>query len=284
MPRPPVEIALADFNGDGRADIAIADHDTFAVYVLMGDGKGGWREGVTVRARATGAPHIHGLVAGDLNRDGAPDLLFASSGEGELVPLLNDGKGGFTPGKSVRANRNAWHPTLADFNGDGVPDAAVAALNGDSIAVLLGDGKGGFSAPVRHRVFDRPFLVKAADLNGDGHQDIYGVHDDHGRLTILLGDGKGGFQQAPGSPYDIGREAYGVEAIDLDGDGRLDLATAAGQELRVFRQTQPGVFSGPVTRAQGVGSFKMVSADFDGDGRRELAVADSAHNRIAFFR
>lgn len=284
VPRPPVEMALADFNRDGRTDVAIADHDTFAVYVLMGDGQGGWRDGTTVRAKATGTPHIHGLLAGDLNGDRAPDLIFASSGEGEIITLLNDGKGAFQPAATAQAARNAWHPALGDFNGDGRLDVAVASFNGNTIAVLLGDGKGAFAPAAQHRVFDRPFLVKTADLNGDGHQDIYGVHDDHGRLTILLGDGKGGFRQSPASPIDIGREAYGVEAIDLDGDERLDLVTAAGPELRVFQQSKAGVFSGPVTRAQGVGSFKIASADFDGDGRKELAIADGERGRITFFR
>ena len=202
VPRAPVEIALADFNRDGQADVAIADHDTFAVHVLMGDGKGGWHSGVTVRAKATGAPHIHGLLAGDLNGDRSPDLLFASSGEGELIALLNNGKGEFTPAAPVKIGRTAWYPALADFNGDRHLDATAAVFEGAAVPVLLGDGKGGFApAPGSpHRVFPRPFLLKAADLNGDGHQDIYGVHDDHGRLTILLGDGKGGFRRRRAAP------------------------------------------------------------------------------------
>ena len=80
-----MEIALADFNRDGGADIAMADHDTFDVYVVMGQGCR--RDGTTARATATGVPHIHGLLACGLNHDGEPDLAFASSGEEELIAL-----------------------------------------------------------------------------------------------------------------------------------------------------------------------------------------------------
>jgi hypothetical protein len=286
VPRPAEDMAVADFDGDGHADVALTDHDSFAVLLLHGDGKGGWRQGASVRAKTSGAPHIHGLVASDLNRDGAPDLLFASSGEGEVVALINNGKGVLQPLAPVRIHRNAWYPAVADFNEDGIPDVTAAGFGGNGVVIWLGDGKGGFTRlnPVAIPIFPRPFMLKAADLNADGHQDLYGVHDDHGRLTILLGDGKGGFAQMAGSPLDIGREAYGVQAMDLDGDGRLALATAASGELRVFRQEKDGVFRGPVTRVMGLGSFRVAMADFDGDGRVELAIPDGKQGRIAFVR
>ena len=286
VPRPPVDLAVEDFDRDGFADVAVVDHDTFSVLLLLGDGQGGWRQGGTFRSKSTGAPHIHGLVARDVNRDGAPDLVVPSSGEGEVIVMLGDGQGALRPLAPVRVHRNAWYPVAADFNEDGIPDVTVAGLGGDGVVLWLGDGAGGLKRAAERPipVFARPFMWKAADLNGDGHQDLYGVHDDHGRLTVLLGDGKGGLRQMVGSPFDIGREAYGVQAIDLDGDGRLDIATAAGAELRVFLQQKAGGFRGPTVRATGVGSFKMAAADFDGDGRAELAIPDAERGRVTFFR
>jgi hypothetical protein len=180
--------------------------------------------------------------------------------------------------------KNAWHPVIADLNGDGNLDLASAEFGGKYIAVVLGDGRGGFRpAPGSpHEVFPRPFYVKAGDVTGDGKLDLVSVHDDYGRLTVLVGDGRGGFAPMPGSPFDIGRECYGLAPIDLDGDGKLDVALAAGTELRVFTQKN-GKLSGPVTKADGVGGFHITRADFDGDGQPEIAIPDSTRNRIVFF-
>lgn len=274
------ELAAGDFNGDGHLDIATADHDTFAVTIWAGDGRGGLRKLSIVRAKATGQPHVHGLLA-----DGR-HLLFVSSGEGEVIPLRNDGHGRFTPGVPVRT-RSPFNPALGDVNGDGHADLVAGSFEGREIAVWLGDGQGRFqpAAGSPYPVFPRVFATRLADLDGDGDLDIYACHDDHGRLTVLLGDGRGGFREMPGSPFDLGREAYGVQAVDLDRDGRLDLAAVSLKgDLLVLLQTKPGVFAGPPAVRANVGAgYRLAAADFDGDRRPELASADPDGKAIRFF-
>ncbi len=279
-----VAMVSADFNGDGHTDVAVADHDTFGIQLFFGDGQGGLRRHAIVRAKATGAPHVHGLLAGDLDQDGKADLVFVSSGEGELIPLRNAGAGNFSPLPAVKVGRRAWYPLMADLSGDGHLDIAAADLEGQHITVVLGDGRGGFHpAPGSpHASFPRSFSVKAGDVTGDGQLDLLAVHDDHGKLTVLAGDGRGGFRPLAGSPFEIGRECYGLEPVDLDGDGKLDVALAAGEELRVFWQ-KAGRLVGPVKKAAGVGGFLITRADFDGDGKEEIAIADAARNRVVFF-
>ena len=268
LPRPASEIAAADFNRDGHLDVAVADHDTFAIVILHGDGKGALRLGPTFRAKQTGKPHIHGLVAGDLNHDGHPDLVLASGDEHELIPLLNDGHGQFTPQPPARA-RSPWHPVLADLNHDGHPDLVAAALDGKSIATLLGNGKGGFAPASIHDTFPRAFMAKVADLNGDSHPDIYAVHDDYGRLTILHGDGQGGFKPAPGSPFDIGAEAYGTQAI-----GRSVYVCTAKGELKRFAAN---AFE---SAAPEKCSYRLDAADFSGHGSPQLVTVDPDSNQV----
>jgi hypothetical protein len=287
FPREAVALAGADFDGDGAVDIAIADHDTYGVAVAKGDGKGGFRlTPVAVRAKTTGRPHIHGLQAGDLNGDRKPDLLFASSGEGELIPLLNNGNGSFTPGAPVKVGSTAWYPTLADFNRDGRLDAVSADFNRNQVHVVLGDGKGSFAPAPRSpfTVFARPFWMKAGDVDGDGSLDVYGVHDDHGRLTVLLGDGKGGFTQMAGSPFDLGAEAYGVQLADLNRDGRMDAAfPLLNGELRVLYGKANGGFEPVVAAGTGAGSFWITAADLDGNGSLKLLVPDPRSSAIKVY-
>ncbi len=280
----PTSFAAADFNRDGHLDLAVADHDTFGVQLLHGDGKGGLVKHQVLRAKSTGAPHVHGLLAADLNGDRAADILFVSSGEGELVPLLNDGKGNFAPGAIVKMAGNAWHPAIGDLNGDGYPDAVSADFSGDTISVALNDGKGRFTVSQRAKVFPRPFYPKLADLNGDGHLDILSVHDDYGRFTLLQGDGKGAFTQIPGSPIDIGREAYGLAAFDANADGKLDLVATSGDELIVFLQTGKLQFAKSAKRITGIGGYHVSQADLDGDGKPELIIPDAKEKRVEFFQ
>lgn len=283
LPGSPVDIAAGDFDRDGGLDLAIADHDTFGIQILRGDGKGGMSKAGMFRAKSTGEPHVHGLEVGDFNRDGAIDILYASSGEGEIVPLLNDGKGAFTAGKPVKLAKNAWHPALGDVNGDGNLDVVAAEFDGDKIAVAFGDGKGGFQLGAVTKVFGRPFYPKLADLDGDGKLDIVSVHDDHGRFTLLRGDGKGGFAQVPGSPIDIGREAYGLAAADCNGDGKLDLIAAAGDELIFFVQKGNLQFEKQAKQRPGIGGYHVGIVDLDGDGNAELVIPDAKESRVEFY-
>jgi hypothetical protein len=260
------ELVAGDFTGDGHLDVATADHDTFFVHVFAGDGRGGLKKHSSARAKSTGRPHVHGLLA-----DGR-DLLFVSSGEGEVIRLINNGQGQFTPGAVTKVS-TPWYPALGDLNGDGQRDLVAGSFEGHQIRA----GEGTY--PVQPRVF----TTKLADLDGDGDLDVYACHDDVGRITILLNDGRGKFAIAPAITID--QEAYGIQAVDHDGDGRLDLVAITNKgELRVFRQTKPGVFATtPETVARGLRGYHLLAADLNGDGRPELALADPDARMIRVF-
>lgn len=99
LPEAGGEMALADLNGDGRLDVALANHDTYNVTILSGDGRGGFTPapGSPVVARAGNRPHTHGLAVADLNRDGKPDLVTVNSTDQDVSVLLGDGQGLFVP-------------------------------------------------------------------------------------------------------------------------------------------------------------------------------------------
>src|SRR5262249_47108017 len=145
------EIALADIDRDGKQDVVLADHDSYAVTVLLGSGDGQFRaaRGSPFAAREGSEPHTHGLAVADVNGDRHLDIVTANNSDGDLSLLLGDGKGHFArAGKSPFACGKSPYPIAAtDLNGDGCADVLVPnALHSDqavkTLTILLGKKQG----------------------------------------------------------------------------------------------------------------------------------------------
>jgi hypothetical protein len=191
----PTQLAVGDFNGDGRLDYAFTiDNNPGTLTVMLGNGHGGFTEGpgspITIGTYPTG-----GLVVGDFNGDGKPDLAALNAGDGSdpgtVSVLLGNGSGGFTqaPGSPVSVGVYPQGITSADFNGDGKLDLATANSEDSTVTVLLGNGSGGF-APASNSPFSAgvygPVPIVAADFNGDGRPDLAVTGFQTGDEEILL--------------------------------------------------------------------------------------------------
>ena len=116
-------VVIADLNGDGRPDVAVADSSdaTVSVYLQQADGS------LAPERRLTGFDRPHALRVADLNGDGRNDLVVAQSGLTPLIVLLQDAQGEFG---MVQQITNAVWPDVAtavgDVNGDGRPDLLLA--------------------------------------------------------------------------------------------------------------------------------------------------------------
>jgi uncharacterized protein (TIGR03437 family) len=181
-------ITTADFNGDGKLDLAVADIDSGSVTVFLGDGSGGF-------SPAPGSPFPVGttpvsIAVGDFGGDGKLDLAVANAGSANVTLLLGDGKGGFSPAPASPFAVGSGPRSLvaADFNGDGALDIAIANSMDGTVSVLLGDGMGGF-APCTGSPFaagNNPLSVAAADFNGDGKPDVAVANQAGNNVTVLL--------------------------------------------------------------------------------------------------
>ena len=126
--------AIADFNGDGKADIVATHHDQNELTVMIGDGRGGFAE-------SNGSPFNFGhslfhVVVTDVNRDGKSDVI-AAGGDSVRV-MLGDGRGGFSSGAPVSSPRGAWRIAMGDLNGDGRVDVVTSNVESNSVSVLMG--------------------------------------------------------------------------------------------------------------------------------------------------
>ena len=180
----PYAVAVGDFNGDGKPDLAVAEGLGRVAEVLLGDGTGR-----VVSFSVLPLPSIPSdIKAADFNKDGKLDLAVAA-GRGGVMIFLGDGSGGFSlsPGSPVAAGSLPNSVTVADFNGDGKLDIAFAEKT-SGLTVFLGDGSGGFSAatgsPFALGTF--PYTVTVGDFNSDGKPDLVITSGITSSVTALL--------------------------------------------------------------------------------------------------
>ena len=279
--------AVADFNGDGKPDLAVANANDNTVTILLGNGTGGF-------TAAPGSPVAVGagpfsVAAGDFNGDGEADLVVTNSVGNSVSILLGNASGGFAPapGSPVAVGTTPSSAAVADLNGDGKADLAVANSDGNSVSVLLGNGTGGFTAAPGSplTVGTYPFSVVAGDFNGDGKTDLAMVNARGNSVSILLGNGTGGFTAAPGSPITVGNFPSSATTGDFNGDGKADLAVADfnGSNVSVLLGNGDGTFTAAAGSPVAVGTnpYSIKTADFNGDGKADLATANFADNTLS---
>jgi hypothetical protein len=288
-----VAIATADFNGDGKADIAVLRD--YEVLVFLGNGDGTFQNQLPYPTGGSSGSAIRaGMVAADFNKDGKIDLAVANdqsssgSNQGSISVLIGNGDGTFQPALNYPlVNFIPVAMVCADFNRDGVVDVALAGYNADvgEVDILLGNGDGTFIQGSTSTYGDYiPHSIAVGDFNGDGELDlavtffISNVSESGYYYRILFGDGNGGFN--PG-PFTGGVVGTPLTVADLNGDGKLDLAISYTSTFRevysvvyVLLGNGDGTFGPPVAFRIGyMYSNQVIPSDLNGDVKLDLASA-----------
>jgi hypothetical protein len=285
----PSSIVVADFNGDGRQDLAAASVLGNFVGIRLGNGDGTFQAAPDINT----AGAAMSAVAGNFNGDGATDLavsVFFPDGQSNVRIYLGNGDGTFSQGQEI-VEGTPRAITLGDFNGDGQQD--LAAINflfeHNSVIILLGQGDGTFHPPGQQfAVGPEASSLTMGDFNGDGQQDVATADPNTDVVSVLLGNGDGTFEAVrhfpPGVPPGPGSlvQPVSIKVGDFNGDGRQDLATGnrrpsdppieSGASILLGRGD--GTFEPAQEFPTAVGTESLAVADFNDDGRPDLATVN----------
>lgn len=273
------KIQVADFNQDGNVDVITSNARD--ITVLFGDGQGALGAPVTIHGGQV-SQIVQGMVTGDFNEDGAPDVISTLSDSGQMTTSILTGKGDgtFNPPAMINKSSETGAPQLTvDVNGDDHLDLVA------SNSVVLGQGDGSFLA---EQVFESAIVfnvsIKSDDLNGDGKLDLVGVSSQENLVSVYIGNGDGTFETA--NRYVVAQDSSLLVLFDFDGDGDLDILPSGTElnHLSLLLGNGDGTFIGAPAYISGLpGKSRptpnsVVISDFDQDGIQDLVVGHAFDN------
>ena len=299
----PVAALLDDLNGDGQIDLASADQggNDIALFFQLGGRSFTAQSPELVLGSATETPDVQGVAVADLDGDGDFDLASVNAGDGTVTLFQQIAPAVFSTHSNVRlgggpATAGASAIAAADWSRDGRVDLLTANRTAKSLAGYVQRPDGTFSATpdllLASGLID-PISVALADLDGDDALDIACADFGGGRVALFHQAPNGSFPSAPdtllGSPVTTNGPSM-VLAADLNGDGRIDLATAnkTGNTVTLFFQQPGGAFNASPDLTLGSaattnGPVVVAAADLNGDGLVDLACANQAGNNVTIF-
>jgi hypothetical protein len=286
------DVALGDFNGDGKLDVAVTNGGTYdIVSILPGTGSGTLKAAVPFGTNYGPA----GMAVADFNGDGKLDLVTADDGGpfgvtiATISVLLSNGKDMF----AARTDYSVGDENVtgaysgiaaADLTGNGKQDLIVPITFAFpyEISILMNKGNGTFKPFVSYPLPTGAVAVVAGDFNNDHKPDIVVANGNGtGSITVLLNSGTGTFPTY--TEYSINGISDGLAVGDFNKDGNLDIVATNGSQntLSVLLGNGTGTFPTFATYTTGSAPYGVAVGDFNGDGWPDIAVADSRGGTVS---
>ena len=295
----PGEVAIADLNGDGKADVINSDYGTdeqcpnysSEIYISFGNGDGTLQEGQKITVGTNSRPRA--VVVGDINGDGKPDIAVSTyssdseSNDKDIYVLTGDGNGNFSAptDTGLPETFTAIHEmTVGDVTGDSKDDIIVTGRQGsgyvisvqtfngstyDTISTSLGGNKGSYT-------------IETSELDGDAKQEI--IVGNRSAKNIEIYSASSG-SIVKDKTISVGKKVYDVASKDVDGDGFNDIVAAAEDSIYVYKNDGNGNFSLASQFSSGMTNATSVDiGDIDGDGILDLAATSTTDSRISVYK
>ena len=293
----PYAIAVGDFNGDGRLDVAVWGTYSPGGYneinIFLGNGNGTLTYSNTYAAPgAYWNPGSNSLYVADFNGDGKLDLAalapYCASNLPCVAVYLGKGDGTFqapalysTIDPNHPNNTNSYGMAVGDLTGDGKPDIAATQSNG--MVVLLNNGNGTFGTATYYDngLSHQSFIgIAIGDVNSDKKNDIL-TATSYGDVVLFQNNGSGTFTLKGSIAKTNPTASWGawlISLADINGDKKLDLVVTDGAgEIWTFFGKGKGTFTAgaiyPLQKPQDGAPTNVVLADFNGDGVLDIFIA-----------
>ena len=303
----PVSVAVGDFDGDGKPDIATANRLSLGFNPKNGDAnisvlrnRGANLVGIpqfdTPTLLSTEGRGPDFIVASDFDGDHNLDLAVGNeigtsgSGKSSVSVFLGNGGGAFDHPKSFETDFHRHNINVGDFDKNGLPDMALTGHFGSDILILMNDGRlrssdssAGFQTPKSYEALFFAGSSALGDFNSDGNLDLV-VGSGSGleqNVAVLFGDGSGGFSSP--KKFDARVAGPNVAVADFNSDGILDIAAAGFSEKNVSVLLGDGLgnFDFYDKFKIGSGAESIVVGDFDSDRKPDIATANYEDNTVS---
>jgi hypothetical protein len=273
----PEQVISADFDGDGKPDLAAVNSLSNSVSILKNNGNGTFAAAVNYAVTS----HPTSLCAIDVDADGFPDLAVANYSSASISILMNLTNGTFDVAVDYSVGIQPTSICAADFDGDVKIDLAVANSGSGNISVLINLNNSKFPTAVNYTTGTTPSSICTADFNADGKPDLAVANAGDNNVSTLINNGNGTFAAAVN--HAAGATPVSVFAKDVDGNGSPDLAVAnsGANTLSVLKNNGTGTFAAAVDYGVGNSPNAVIIHDLNKDGKPELASADMLSDSIS---
>jgi hypothetical protein len=274
----PASLAAADFNDDGKTDLAAASQSSAIISVLTGNGNGTFGTPVSYATGGDSQSIPSSILAVDLNNDGHPDLAVANRGyvsvaNSSISALLNTG-GSFSQ-SSVTPLPLPLLPdylAAADLNHDSNLDLIAVSQNASGMIVLSGKGNGTFQPLSAYATGNSPASIAVQQLpDGNSLLIVPDQITDSFWFSIVSPEGAVG---AP--PLNlVGGAPEGIAIADLNGDGEPDAVVTGGSQEVAVLLSNGKALQAPVAYSPGVNAQAVAIGDVTGHGDLDVVAAGS---------
>ncbi|CAF4960860.1 unnamed protein product, partial [Rotaria sp. Silwood1] len=292
----PYSVAMGDFNGDGKKDIATANYDGASTSIFLNTTTpGSATPTFSAKTDFTAGTNPASVAIRDLNGDGVPDLAVANYGSNSVSVFFNTTTPNastptFSANTDFATESGPYAVALGDFNCDGRPDMAATNYTTNKISVYFNITTPGASAPAfssasNYTVGTAPSSVTFCDLNGDGKPDMSAGNETTNNVSVFMNTmtlGVTPVSFSGRSDYTAGTAPRYISTGDFNGDGKPDLvdANSTSNSVSIFlNTTTPGAsspsFSPKTDFTTGTTPQSVVIGDFNGDGKPDLVTANN---------